>query len=162
MQAASTLATPRTCKLADIKAIVRIEKLGTVDHTGQLVGALSVISVSAERRGWTCQKCDVLFLQWAAVLAHLRQVAKGSRARVFSEEQIVDVVRFTRDVLGIKISDQQARAAAVAMRQLDQNLVISSRRPSRQGASLATRIAVEYTKIKGGHHADTIIFDDLT
>lgn len=137
-------------QISDIVVVYTRVEYQKVNLKGEAIGQLAQ-TTETETRGWVCQKCDVLFQKWAAVAKHLEEMRRReapdnptghvrNRARVFSEEQITDIIRFTRDVLGIKISEPQARAAAIAMRQADRNLVISSRRTP----SLATRIAAGY------------------
>lgn len=118
-----------------------------------------------EMRGYTCLRCVVDFQQWRAVIAHLddmlhkeereaRQmlsgmpsVLKGGRKRnrkhIIPVEMVVDIVRFSRDVLDLRISETMARAVAVLLRNPTEIPHVSLAR------SQAMRIAAEYKAVKG-------------
>lgn len=50
--------------------------LQPVDPNGAVSGPPVQISDEAEMRGWVCIRCQVLFHQWQAALAHIRDMNK--------------------------------------------------------------------------------------
>lgn len=72
----------------------------------------------------------------------LRRIRKGHP--IIPEATVLDIVRFSRDVLGVRISDQRARMVAVLLR----NPTAIPPASQVQGRSLGMRIAAEYKEIK--------------
>lgn len=153
--------------LEDIRAVVLVTKTADVNHRGEIISAPSVISESVEHQGYTCLRCKVNFRQWRLAQDHVQDmfhkeerearqmlsgmpsVLKGGRKRnrvpIIPEEQILDVVRFARDILGVKISDSRARMVVVLLR----NPTKIPPASQVQDRSLGMRIAAEYKEVKG-------------
>lgn len=150
--------------LENIRAVVLVTKTAEINHRGEIISPPSVISESVERQGYTCLKCSVDFRQWNAALSHLHDmqrkearaeqrklsgmpsVLKGGRKRnrkhIIPVETVVDIVRFSRDVLDLRISETMARAVAVLLRSPTEIPHVSLAR------SRAMRIAAEYKAVK--------------
>lgn len=171
-KAAITKPTPEH-SLEDIRAVFEIEKTAEVNHRGEAISPPSVISESATQHGWVCLLCEVRFLQWKAVLAHLKDMAQhdrnarklGTAATTAARQQAIrrdeaaatvmgiasgrttDLIHFAHEVMGVEINQAQAEVVD----QLVQNPQVSNLELSgrRWGRTQAMRIARAYMEING-------------
>lgn len=149
--------------LEDIRAVRMRPETYNVNHRGSQIG-LPMRDKNAQWEGWICLRCNVEFRQWAAVLVHVHDMQekenqvqqrtlsatqstakagrKRNRVHIIPVETVTDIVRFSRDVLDLKISETMARAVAVLLRNPTEIRHVS------QARSRAMRIAAEYKAVK--------------